>query len=306
MSFADELGAWATAIEGTATGRDVALALVLCAALLHAVVSAMQKGRFDPWTARAAIDLSYGIMVAPIALFVVPPPEPEVIPVLVLALVAHSVYKTLQAMAFRRGNYTLVYPVVRGTGPLVAVVAAGFVFGEVFAPLQWTGVLLLTGGIFGLAAFNLLEIRVKRQELLLAVSLAMLTGIAVAGYTMIDAYGIRATENPFTFLAWLFFMDGFYMPAVWLIRYRQPEIARQWRALSVFGVVGGIVAVASFGSVMLATRFDQVGEVAVLRETSTIFAAVIGRLFLRETVGAKRFLLIASIAAGALLVEIGS
>ncbi len=306
MTIGDQLGAWVAALDGTEAGRDLALVLVLSCAIFHAIVSAMQKGQFDPWVARASIDLSYGILMVPIILFVVPPPEAEIFPILFMALIAHSSYKTLQALAFQRGNFTLVYPVVRGTGPLVTVVAAGFVFGEIFTAWQWVGVLTVTGGIFGLAMFNVMDSPVMRKELLVAVALAVLTGFSVAGYTTVDAYGVRATPNPFTFLAWLFFVDGFYMPVMWLVFFREPEVLRHWRKLIVFGLVGGVLAVISFGSVMLATRFDQVGEAAVLRETSIIFAAIIGWLFLRETVGAKRFLLITTIAAGALFVELGS
>ena len=75
--------------------------------------------------------------------------------------------------------------------------------------------------------------------------------------------------------------------------------------LAIRGVAGGVVAFFSFGSIMLATRLDKVGEAAVLRETSTIFAAVIGWLFLKETVGPRRVLLMALIAFGAVIVEIG-
>lgn len=115
---------WLISIESTPAGRNVALALALLAAFLHAVFGALQKGRHDPWLTRGAIDASYGLMAAPFALFVVPWPEPHMWPIFGGVFVIHVVYKLLQAWAYTKGAYTVVYPVVRGTGPLFAVIGA--------------------------------------------------------------------------------------------------------------------------------------------------------------------------------------
>ena len=113
---------WVLAIEGSHTGRLVAMLLALSAAVLHAVFAAMQKGRINPWVMRGAMDASYGLMALPFALFVVPWPEPHLWPILAGAWAIHTVYKVLQAMAFTRGAYTVVYPVVRGSGPFFTVI----------------------------------------------------------------------------------------------------------------------------------------------------------------------------------------
>ena len=300
------LGEWIVSISGTAEGGRLAVALALMAAVLHAAVSAMQKGKFEPWITRAAIDVCYGTAMAPVALFVMPFPEPHVWPILGAAIAAHTVYKILQAMALSRGAFTVVYPVARGTGPLVTILAAGIVFGEVLAPLQWAGVMTLVAGIFGLAVYNLMRSPVAGNQLVWAICLAAATGFSIAAYTTIDAYGVRATANPFTFLAWLFFLDGFFMPALVMIR-RRGVLGRQLALrLLPHGMIGAVFAVASFGSIMIATRLDQVGQAAVLRETSTVFAAVIGWAILREPLGPWRSMLIVLIAAGAVIVEFGS
>ncbi|MEL7091049.1 MAG: EamA family transporter [Pseudomonadota bacterium] len=296
---------WLTSIEGTATGTDVALVLALLAAFLHAVFGALQKGRHDPWLTRGAIDASYGLMAAPFALFVVPWPEPHMWPIFAVVFVIHAIYKLLQAWAYTKGAYTVVYPVVRGTGPLFAVIGAYILFSEVFTPVQWAGVAVLLSGIFGLALYNLRYLETDRDTLPAALGLAVLTGLFVALYTTYDAYGIRATENPFTFLAWFFFIDGFFMPPIAIARYRRMANPPALGPLMARGVIGSIVAFFSFGSIMLATRLDKVGEAAVLRETSTVFAAIIGWLVLKETVGPRRIALMALIALGAVIVEMG-
>ena len=145
------------------------------AAVLHALFGALQKGRHDPWLARASIDASYGLMAVPFALFIVPWPEPWMWPIFAGAFVIHAGYKVAQAMTYDRAPYTVVYPVVRGTGPLLTVIFAGVVFGEHFAPLQWIGLLALVGGIMGLAAYNLMRVPVG-ETLWPAIGLALITG----------------------------------------------------------------------------------------------------------------------------------
>ena len=211
----------------------------------------------------------------------------------------------LQAWAYTKGAYTVVYPVVRGTGPLFAVIGAYLIFEESFTLVQWLGVAVLLAGIFGLAIYNMIFLTDNRDTLNAALAIAVLTGLFVALYTTYDAYGIRATQNPFTFLAWFFMIDGLVMPFIAARRWWTMENAPALGPLMGRGVIGGLVAFMSFGAIMMATRLDKVGEAAVLRETSTVFAAIIGWVFLKETVGPRRVALMALIAAGAVIVEIG-
>ncbi len=296
---------WLISLEGTEAGHQLALALALMAAFLHAAFGALQKGRHDPWLSRGAIDGMYGVMAAPFALFVVPWPEPHMWIILVGALGIHTVYKVLQALAYTQGAYTVVYPVVRGTGPLFAVIGASLVFGERFTLVQWAGVGVLLAGIYGLALYNWRYLVEARETLSRALIFAVATGLFVALYTTYDAYGIRATADPFTFLAWFFLFDGWVMPIVAALRWRNLPNPPTLGPLLGRGFVGAIIAYFSFGGIMLATRLDKVGEAAVLRETSTVFAALIGWLVLKETVGPRRIALMTLIAAGAVIVEMG-
>ncbi|MCU0899421.1 MAG: DMT family transporter [Cypionkella sp.] len=296
------MSGWLISLEGTAQGKDLALALALMAAVLHALFGALQKGRHDPWLSRAAIDACYGLIAAPFALFVVPWPEPHMWVIFAGAFVIHAAYKVAQAMTYTRGAYTVVYPVVRGTGPLFTVIAAGLVFGEVYAPGQWLGVAVLVAGILGLAAWNLTHVTLNRDRMVPALGFAVLTGALVAAYTTYDAWGIRATADPFTFLAWFFMLDGIFIPVVTAGRWRKLPLSEVGPLLR-RGLLGAFVAFFSFGAIMLATRLDKVGEAAVLRETSTVFAALIGWLVLGEKVGRVQVALMALIALGAVMME---
>lgn len=298
------MGDWIVSLEGTDAGKTFALLLALQAAFLHAFFGALQKGKTDPWTSRSFIDGSYALMALPMALFLVPWPEPDVWPLFAIAWVIHVGYKVAQASAYSVGAYTVVYPVVRGSSPAFTVVGAGILFNEHFATVQWLGVALLMAGILGLAGYNLRHITLDRARLPLALGLALMTGGIVALYTTWDAFVIRAVENPFTFLAWFFLIDGIAFPVGYLIWHRG-RLPNPLAPVVKLGLLGAVVAFFSFGGIMLATRLDKVGEAAVLRETSVVFAAFLGWVMLGEKVGRKRLILIALIALGAVIVEWG-
>jgi len=296
---------WLISLEGTEAGLTLAMALALLAAVLHAVFGALQKGRHDPWLSRAGIDIFAFLLALPFALFVVPWPEPHMWPIFAVVWAIHVAYKILQAMTYTRGAYTVVYPVVRGTGPLFTVLGAGLIFGEHFNAGQWAGVAVLLAGIWGLALYNLRHVTEGRDRLVPALGFAVATGAMVAIYTTYDAYGIRSTADPFTFLAWFFVIDSVFMPVVnarRLLALPGPEL----RALLRKGLLGALVAFASFGGIMLATRLGPVGQAAVLRETSTVFSALIGWLMLGERTGPVRVALLVLIAAGAILVQVAA
>jgi drug/metabolite transporter (DMT)-like permease len=233
---------WLLSVEGTEAGHSLALGLALLAAFLHAVFGALQKGRHDPWLTRGAIDLSYGLMAAPFALFVVPWPQPHMWKIFATVWAIHVVYKLLQSWAYTKGAYTVVYPVVRGTSPLFTVIGAYLLFDEIFSGIQWLGIAVLLAGIFGLAIYNMIYLETARDTLNLALGLAVVTGLFVALYTTYDAYGIRAAENPFTFLAWFFMIDGFFMPIVAARRWHLMSVRPAIGPLMLRGLIGGFVA----------------------------------------------------------------
>jgi len=292
-------------IAGTPEGARLAMVLALVSALAHAMFGALQKGRHDPWISRVAIDVWLVVFSAPIALFLVPWPQGWEWAILAGAVAIHFAYKLTMALAYSRAAYTVVYPVMRGTGPLVTVAFAALVFGEYFTPMQWFGVALLSGGILALSGINLGSELLEKARMRAGLLWALAGGLLVAIYTVYDAWGIRTTADPFTFLAWFFLVTSVDFPILFGRSLRARLATPEGRGLMLRGAIGALVAFVSFGGVMLATRIDRVGEAAVLRETSTVFAALIGWLILRETVGLRRAGLMAIIAAGAVIVQMG-
>ena len=296
---------WLIDIAGTPQGARLAMALALMSALAHAVFGALQKGRHDPWLMRGSIDVFLVILSAPVALFVVPWPTQTTFLILLGAMVVHFAYKVTVALAYERAAYTVVYPVIRGTGPLVTVVGASLLFQEHFEPLQWAGVACLSGAMLLLALRNMAAERVDLRGLKIGLIWAFAGGLLVAIYTVWDAYGIRQSPDPFTFLAWFFFLTALDFPLLAYLRSRRTGFPGGLGSLMRRGLAGALIAWVSFGGVMMATRLGGVGEAAVLRETSTVFAALIGWFILGETVGPRRLILMAFIALGAVMVQIG-
>ena len=293
-------------LAGTPAGAALAFALALLSALSHAVFGAVNKGGVDTFLNRGAINIAYSLMAMPFAFFVLPWPTPELWLALLATYCVHVLFEWLQASAFERGAFSVVYPSARGMSPLVTASRAIVVFGEGLEWAQWGGLLLLSGAIFSFALVNIRSRRLTAEEkagVRLAVMTAILTGFAIAAYTVVDAFGIRLAANPFTFLAWFFVMGGFGFPLIAYRRWRRTEVKPPLNELAVRGVFGALIAYLSFGSIMLATTLDKVGEAAALRETSIIFATALGVMFFKEKVSAAQLTLILLIAAGAMIAE---
>lgn len=299
---------WLLSIEGTEWAGATATCLALISAMAHSVFGALQNSRYGPWESRGAIDLFVFLIALFAGLFLLPWPEPELWPILVGVWVIHTTYKCVQAMAYSRGAYTVVYPVARGAAPIATVIVASLALGEHFEPGQWAGVALLSGGIMALSGLNLRGRSLQSETMLSAIALALLTGVLIAAYTTYDAWGIRLSADPLTFLAWFFVVDGWTFPILAARRRARmdPALRLPLRPLLVRGFIGALIAFVSFGAVMLATRLDKVGEAVAMRETSVIFAALIGWAFLREPVGPSRAAMMAVIAAGAAVVQLAA
>ena len=262
----------------------------------------------DPYFNRGAINISYSLIAAPFALFVLPWPNAFVFQILVATFFVHLFYELGQTISFAKGAFTVVYPIARGTGPFITALAAVIVFGEHLSAIQWAGLLLLSSSILLLAYVNYAD-AVSAQKsihgLRQAVIAALFTGLMIACFTTIDAYGIRQTANPFTYLAWFFMMGGFGFPLIAAYRWVKTDIHPSSSELLTRGISGALIGMLSFGSIILATRLGKVAEAATLRETSIIFATVIGVLIFKEKLRVSALLLIFMIAVGAMVVKLG-
>jgi drug/metabolite transporter (DMT)-like permease len=269
----------------------VALA-VLGAALLHAAWNALLKSGADKQLDTVAISATGGLLSLALAIFL-PAPAPESWPWIAASAAVHIGYFWALAGAYRYGDLSFSYPIMRGGGPLIVTAAGTLVFGEVLPWAQVSGVLLVCAGILAFATHPASDPRALRQSLGFALSNAAI----VAAYTLIDAHGARLSGAPASYALWFFVANGvviFCFGCALRGRAAPAYLARHWGR----GAVGGACSVAAYGIALWAMTRAPVALVAVLRETSVVFAAVLGAVFLKERFTARRFAATAAVLAG--------
>ena len=233
-----------------------------------------------------------------LALVVTGMPARAALGYVVVSTCFHILYEYGLINSYRLGAFNQTYPIARGTSPLVVAVGALLLAHEHLSPLAWTGIVVLAAGLMSLA-FSAGSL--TRAELP-AIGAAVATGLAIAAYTLVDGLGGRRAHDPYAYAALLFLLQGPVYPIVFLVR-RRPV---PWRDLSHVGrgLIAGVVSVVAYSLVLWAQTRAPLAEVAALRETSVIAAAIIGAVFLRERFGLRRFAAAMLVAAGIVLIAV--
>lgn len=272
------------------------VAITLLAALLHASWNAVAHGIADRLVGFALIGLTY-TAVGGLAALVLGPPPPAAWPAVIASAVLHAVYVLLLRWSYELGDFSRVYPVARGSAPAVVVVAE-VVAGRGLPATQLLGVLVISLGLLSLA----LDGGRPTRASLPALGAALATGVAIAGYTLVDAHAV-ATTPVAVYLAWVFLLQGPVMPLLAVARRGRALVALA-RPVAVAGVAGGLVSLAAYGLVLVAQTSGATAVVAALRETSIVIGAVIGSLFLGERFGAGRIAAAVVVTLGVVVVDL--
>ena len=269
----------------------VALA-VLGAALLHAGWNAFLKSGEDKALDAIGLAAGSGIVALAVAPFAGLPGSASW-PWLAASAVVHIAYFRLLAGAYRYGDLSFTYPVMRGGGPLIVTVAGVLAFGEVLPWAETLGVLLISAGILAFATHRAPDPAALRKSLYFALANACV----IAAYTLIDAQGARVSGAPVAYALWFFVANGCVMLALGLAQRGLAvprHLLRRWRLT----FVGGAGAVLAYGTALWAMTQAPVALVAALRETSVVFAALLGALFLKEPFTARRMVATLVVLAG--------
>ncbi len=265
---------------------------VLGAGLLHAGWNALIKsaGGGDPLLDTATI-VAGSTVCSLVALPFVPLPFGPSWPFALASVVIHFGYYLTLAQAYRTGDLSFAYPLMRGTAPLL-VTLLGVVFLRELPTAQVSlGILLISAGIVSIAFVQ------RHRHPRAAVYWALANAAIIAVYTLVDGAGARASGNALSYVLWLTFIEGIVFLA-W-VRGRHGAravsyIGAQWRR----GMLGGFCSVAAYGIVLWAMTRAPIAAVAALRETSVLFAALIGTVLLKEGFGFARLAGAASVVAG--------
>jgi drug/metabolite transporter (DMT)-like permease len=273
------------------------LVMVLGAGVLHAGWNAIAKYVDDRLTAFGLIGV-LSTVAGGATLLVTGWPAGAAVPFAVGSAVLHIAYDLALMNSYRLGAFNQTYPIARGTSPLVVAVGAYFLTADRLPAAAVVGVVVLAGGLMSLA---LSSGRLGRQEWP-AVGAAVLTGLVIASYTLVDGLGVRRAHDPYAYAALLFFLLGPVFPVVVLVR--RPRRV-WWTGPAVgHGLVAGALSLAAYTIVLWAQVRAPLAEVAALRETSVIWAALIGTLFLKERFGVRRIAAAAVVAAGIILISL--
>jgi drug/metabolite transporter (DMT)-like permease len=268
--------------------------IVLLAALLHASWNAMLHGNRDRFLSMTWMSIAIGAVATLIALCT-PMPASASWPYIVASGLVHDLYNVNLVRAYRRGDLALAYPIARGSSPLLVTLGAALFAHEAIGPLHALGVVMISGGIIAIA---LQGQHMSRQGVLAALT----TGATIAIYTVIDGIGVRLSgDKALAYTAWIF-MFYWLMPLAFIA---MRGFAAMWTPVRTqpaavgSSLAGGLVSLAAYGIVIWALQSGAMGAVSALRETSVVFAVLIGRVLLQETVTAKRWIACVIVAAGA-------
>ena len=279
------------------------ISLCLLSAITLATTNVLVKGGGDILTGRMIVQVTAALIVLPFAFFF-PMPPLSTLPLLALSMVSHWFYQACLIRAMHRGDLSLVYPVMRGLGPLATAVFATFLLREHLAPMQQIGLFCASFAIL----FFALPTAVTREGRSLdrrALFWAVLTAVGIGLYAVNDTRAARAMPHPMTFVIILFLFDWIGVTAVFLWQRRgryMATIRPQLRS----GVIGGIVGCLSYGMAIFAYTMTDAAMVTALRETSVVFAAVMAAVFLKESFGTRRIVAAAVLATGLVLMQGGA
>lgn len=280
----------------------LAVCLGLFSALTLAAANVSVKMGSDILISRAVLQGTAALLMVPAAL-IVPAPNGAVWTALALSIPAHAFYQLCMVKALQRGDLSLVFPVMRGTAPLLTAIAAMLLLREYLAPLAWVGLIVATVAVTFFAAPPH-RTRLRDHPDRAALLWAGATAIGIALYSVTDARGIRLAPDPLTYIVWLFLLDAIPLIAATLLLRRHP--IRAVRAIRwQYGVAGAVLSVLSFGAALYAFTLIETAKVSALRETSVVFAAMMGSLLLGERFGGRRIATALVLAGGLVLMQFG-
>jgi drug/metabolite transporter (DMT)-like permease len=268
---------------------------VLAAAVTHATWNAIAHGIKDQTLAFALIGVG-GIVVAVPLIILAAAPRPDCWPYLAASIVIHVFYNLLLMQCYRLGEFGQVYPLARGTSPLVVTILAAIFVHEHLALPQIAGVLIVSGG---LAMLVVAGRRPSRAAFLAAIG----TGLTIAAYTTVDGVGVRLAHSPVGYIGWLMLLESLGVPMFALIR-RRDVLLKQRPRILLSGLAAGALSVLAYGLVLWAQTRGALAPIAALRETSVIFGAIIATLVFREPFGRTRIAATILVAAGILVLNL--
>ena len=274
------------------------ISAVLFAALLHATWNAMIKVSGDRLVIMAVTAFVTSILALPFVLFL-PAPAPASWPFLFLSMCVHTVYMLMLVRAYGHGDFVQIYPLSRGSAPLLTALLGYLWLQESLTANEVAGMVLIIASILGFASERIGGIRQLSRS---ALGYSLLTGLCITAYSLVDGQGARLAGSSHSYVAWMFLLHGVLFPAIAVLRRRSIFFINARRAW-LPGIAVAVISAFAYWIVVWAFSQERIAPVAVLRETSVAFAAVISALLLKERLSLTRVLLIILIILGIVLLS---
>jgi drug/metabolite transporter (DMT)-like permease len=278
---------------------SLVFAAVLFAAACHAGWNAAIKRGLDPLASTVSIAIGSAVVAIPIVP-IVGLPIAAAWPWVIASVLIHLFYFAALIESYRAGDMGQVYPIARGSAPLLTAAGTALLIGEYTAPIAWLGIVLLAGGVI------LLSLRGGRDLAQLdrrAVGFALFTAVTICAYSLVDGLGARTAGNAHAYTAAIFLGNGIVMAAYALARRGPAALAGMmphWR----IGLFGGALSYLAYAIVIWAMTVAPIAIVAALRETSVLFGALIAVVVLREPLRAVRIAAAVAIVVGLALIRL--
>jgi len=280
------------------------VALCLFSAVTVAATNMFVKRSGDVLSTRMIVSIAMALTVLPAAPFVAFP-DADLWQALGFSVMVHWLYQFAMIRALHRGDLSLVFPVMRGLAPLITALLATFFLAETISPAGWLGLCLASLAllVFALPEKTLASAHPKLQQS--ALFWAVLTALGIAAYSVVDAYGSRIaadTSSVLTFIVWLFLLDWLGISSALLIS-RRGQVWQTIRPHLANGLIGGFLGTLSYAAALWAFTLSQAANVTAIRETSVVFGALFGAVFLKEAFGRRRIFAASLLAGGLMLLE---
>lgn len=269
------------------------LGIVLTAALLHALWNALVKTSGDRAITLGLVATGHCIPALALLPFV-PAPLAAAFPFIIASTVIHWAYYYFLDISYRFGDLSLIYPIARGTAPVMVALGATIWADEILSFWAWIGILTVSLGIMILAAVRHADKR--------GIAAALVNSAIIAAYSIVDGIGIRLSGAPVGYVVWLFAAEIFVAVFVIGSRFGRAR-AISTKALAL-GLAGGVISGVAYGLALFAKTLAPIGIVSAVRETSVIFAALIGVIWLREGPANRRLLAAAIVACGVMILAL--
>lgn len=251
----------------------------------------LSGGGHDPLLHTASIVIWTGVIAVPFVI-ILPMPSNESLVVLLYSVVVHLIYYFALASAYRHAGLSVVYPIMRGSAPIMISLGAYLFMGESLAPDRWVGIALISIGVIGIALRS--NMTHPRQTL----TWALMCSITIATYTIIDAHGSRLSGNALSFAAWMFLVESVAFVVILTLIGKGRALYQYASARLKSTAMAGVMSATGYTIVLWAMAAAPVALVSATRETSVLFAAVIGVTLMREKMGVRQWLSAFTIVAG--------